>query len=277
MKYGITVPNFGSYGEPRALAALAREAEDAGWDGFFVWDHIGGGDPSFGPDVSDPWVLLTAIALNTERIRIGTMITPVPRRRPWVLARQTVTLDRLSNGRLILGVGLGFPPTEYSTFGEDPDERVRARKLDEGLDVLTGLWSGEPFSYGGEHFRIEEVTFQPPAQRPRIPIWVAGMWPAHAPFRRAAKYDGAFPIHADITPITPDELREIVAYTRAHRTSDEPFDIILSGERGGGPYAWTEPLSSYEAAGATWWLETLTDWRAPIDQIHDYVRRGPPA
>ncbi|HEU5324041.1 MAG TPA: LLM class flavin-dependent oxidoreductase [Methylomirabilota bacterium] len=278
MKYGITVPNFGSYADVRAVAELAHDAEAAGWNGFFMWDHIqSGGEP--GAPMCDPWVALTAVALRSERLRIGTMVTPVARRRPWVLARQSVTLDQLSGGRAVLGVGLGYPPEEFSRFGEEPDERVRGRKLDEGLDVLTGLWSGRPFRYGGARYRVAEVTFAPaPVQSPRIPVWVAGMWPNRAPFRRAARWDGAFPISQDGTPLSPEEVAEIAAYVRRHRTGGEPFDLILSGESSGDSrFVWKEPLRAYEDAGATWWLETLTDWRGPIASMRDYVRKGPPA
>ena len=149
MRFAINVPNFGTYSDPRTAADLAREAEDAGWDGFFVWDHILGAREWQVP-IADPWVLLSAVAMRTERIRLGPMVTPIPRRRPWKLARETVTLDHLSRGRLVLGVGLGFPPdAEFEQFGEDGDPRVRAAKLDEGLAVLTGLWSGQPFRLRG--------------------------------------------------------------------------------------------------------------------------------
>jgi cytochrome P450 len=273
MKYGISVPNFGSYGDVRVLAELAREAEAAGWDGFFVWDHVeSGGAP--GAPMCDPWIALAAVALATKRIRIGPMVTPVPRRRPWKLARETATLDRLSGGRVTLGVGLGFPPAEYSTFGEDADLRVRAAKLDEGLAVLAGLWSGRRFRHEGRHFRVGETTFAPqPVQSPRIPIWVAAMWPNLAPVRRAARWDGVVPIHADITPLSSREVREILACVRAHRTGDGPFDVVLSGESSGDmPHVLQEPLRAYEEAGATWWLEVLTDWRGPLDAMRDQIR-----
>ena len=278
MQYGITVPNFGSYADARALATLAREAEDAGWDGFFVWDHISAAASEGGP-IADPWILLAAIALNTERVRIGTMVTPVARRRPWKLAREAVTLDHLSGGRMTLGVGLGFPAEEFRLFGEDAEERVRAEKLDEGLEVMAGLWSGEPFRYEGAHYRIDETVFLPrPVQQPRIPIWVGGMLPARAPFRRAAKWDGVVPIRADIMPLTPAHVRQVIAYVKAHRTSEAQFDVVLSGESsGGGPYVLKEPLAAYEEAGATWWLETLTDWRGALGDVHAYVRGGPPS
>ena len=277
MRYGLTMPNFGSYGDVRALAALAREAEEAGWDGFFLWDHISS-QAMEGAPACDPWVALGAVALATERIRIGTMITPVPRRRPWVLARQTATVDRLSNGRLILGVGIGFPPEEYTTFGEDADERTRGDKLDEGLDALAGLWSGRPFSYEGEHFRIAETTFlPPPVQSPRIPVWIAGMLPAKRPVRRAARWDGMFPIASDLRVLSPGEIAEVAAEIRRHREPDAPFELAVGGESSPeGPYRRTEPLSAYEDAGATWWMESLTDWRGRIETMGDFVRAGPP-
>ncbi len=279
MQYGLTMPNFGSYADVRALVDLAREAEAAGWDGFFLWDHIqnsGGGEEA--APMCDPWVALGAIALATERIRIGTMITPLARRRPWVLARQAVTVDRLSNGRLILGAGIGFPRDEYTTFGEDGDERVRGDKLDEGLDVLAGLWSGRPFSHEGEHYRIAETTFLPsPVQSPRVPVWIAGMLPATRPLRRAARWDGMFPIASDLRVLAPGEIATVASEIRRHRTSDAPFDLAVGGETSpGGPYRRTEPLSAYEDAGATWWMESLTDWRGSIDNMHAFVNNGPP-
>ena len=178
MRYAVNVPNFEEYSDVRTVAALAADAEAAGWDGFFVWDHLAF-VKAWKLRVADPWILLTAVALATERLRLGPMVTPLARRRPWKVARETVTLDRLSGGRLVLGVGLGEPPTdEFGSFGEPTDAVVRAAMLDEGLEVLTRLWSGETVSFQGRHYRVEEVAFQPtPVQRPRIPIWVAGAWP----------------------------------------------------------------------------------------------------
>jgi len=277
MRYGLFMPNFGSYADARAVASLAKDAEDAGWDGFFLWDHISPAAAQGQVNIADPWIELAAIALATDRIRIGTMVTPLPRRRPWVLARQVATLDQLSNGRVTLGVGLGDPPEEYSTFGEITDARTRASMLDEGLAVCSGLLSGEPFSFNGEHYRIQETTFRPKPVQAKVPIWVAGSWPNKRPMRRAARWDGAFPIRADATPLTPDEVREIVAYVRAHRPSDEPFDVVLRGETDNeSPFALKHPLAEYEAAGVTWWLETLGDWRGQVGAIREYVRAGPP-
>ncbi len=173
MRYAISVPNYGDFADPSVTIALARDIEAAGWDAFFLWDHV---LVRNGNVVADPWTLLAAIAVSTERIRLGTMVTPLPRRRPWQVVRQIVTLDHLSGGRAVLGVGIGYPPKlEYEVFGESGDERVRAELLDEGLDVVTGLMSGRPFSFDGRHYHLDGVEFAPqPVQRPRVPIWVAG-------------------------------------------------------------------------------------------------------
>ena len=168
MKFSFNIQNFAPFDDVHRVVELAKEAEAGGWDGFFLWDHIHWD----GPPMLDPWVTLAAIAMATERIRFGALVTPLARRRPWTLARETVTLDHLSRGRLIVGAGLGFPvDVEFERLGEETDDRVRAQKLDEGLDILTGLWSGEPFSYQGEHYQLDNVTFLPrPVQQPRIPI-----------------------------------------------------------------------------------------------------------
>jgi probable F420-dependent oxidoreductase len=278
MKLGLSIANIGSYSEPSSVVSLARDAEEAGWDGVFLWDHMHG-DANFTGRMCDPWVTLAAVASATERVRIGTMITPVARRRPWKLARETVTLDRLSGGRLTLGVGLGYPPDEFTLFGEDGDDRVRARKLDEGLEVLTGLWSGEKFSYDGEHYRIEDVQFVPrPVQLPRIPIWVAGMLPYRAPWRRAARYDGVFPIKGGgVEPMTVDEVRGVVADVRAHRVDGTPFEVVLSGEaERDGSQRNGPSVAEYAAAGATWWLTSITDWWGDVDVMRKRVQAGPP-
>lgn len=251
MKYGVFLPNFGPFGEVDRLIMLATAAEDAGWDGFFLWDHLlfdGHERP-----VADPWVALAAVAVATESLRIGTVITPVPRRRPWKLARETTTLDQLSGGRLTLGVGLGFPPElEFGTFGEEVDGRRRADMLDEGLEVLDGLWSGEPFSFQGEHYTVGETTFDRPVQRPRIPIWCAGWWPNRRPFRRAARWDGVAPeLVGGATP-GPEDVRAIHTYVGEHRESDAPFDIVVNGHT---DEAEPSRMAEYEDAGATWWLE----------------------
>ncbi len=281
VRFAVNVPNFGEFADVRAVAQLAREAEAAGWDGFFTWDHVLHDAHNTQP-VADPWVALTAIALATERMRIGTLITPLARRRPWKVARETVTIDHLSNGRLTLGVGLGFPPdADFAMIGEEPDDRVRAQKLDEALDVVTGLWRGEPFSYDGAYNRLDGATFLPkPLQQPRIPIWVGSMWPRRAPLRRAARWDGVVPLkigeHGAET-FTPDELSEIVRYVREQRGDDSPFDVIT-----GGPPPWAggfdlpAAISEYADAGLTWWLSSCDGEPGSFADLRGRILAGPP-
>jgi alkanesulfonate monooxygenase SsuD/methylene tetrahydromethanopterin reductase-like flavin-dependent oxidoreductase (luciferase family) len=285
--YGINLPPFAEFGEARALADLAREAEEAGWDGFFIWDHMVF-DPSWHPIV-DPWVGLAAVAMSTTRIRLGTMLTPLPRRRPWKLARETVSVDRLSGGRLTLGVGIGDPVQwEFGFFGEETDAKVRAKQLDEGLDVLVGLWSGEMFSYDGEHYHLHEMKFLPsPAQKPRIPIWVGGWWPNKPPMRRAARWDGVIPGRLD-GALSPDEWRELLAYIRQYRTSGAPFDAVHTGGTSGTDAVKDrEVVASYAEAGVNWWIEDVSPYRFGSsweDQLtaeaasltRERVRQGPP-
>lgn len=188
MKYGFTLPQ----GDARTAAALAREAEIAGWDGFFVWEPVWG---------IDPWVSLAAAAMVTQHIRLGTMVTPVSRRRPWKLASETATLDHLSGGRVILSVGLGAIDTGFAAFGEETDRRQRAQLLDEGLAIVTGLWQGQPFRFNGTHYQVQPTEFMPPpppVQQPRIPIWVVGAWPRPRSMQRALRWDGILP--AIMTP-----------------------------------------------------------------------------
>jgi len=274
VRFAINVPNFGDYADPRFTAGLATEAEEAGWDGFFVWDHINAAyEP--GSPMADPWVLLTTIALATERVRIGTMVTPLARRRPWKLARETVTLDRLSGGRLVLGVGLGYPPDlEYAALGEAADDRLRADKLDEGLDVLTGLWSGEPFSFDGEHYRVSDVQFLPtPVQQPRIPIWVAQMYPHRRPLRRAARWDGLVPMHETELFPTPDQVADALGAVQSSRSDDRPFDVnvpvLLPPSRSDA----AKLVRDYEEAGATW--IQVGAWT--VDDLRAQIAAGPPA
>jgi alkanesulfonate monooxygenase SsuD/methylene tetrahydromethanopterin reductase-like flavin-dependent oxidoreductase (luciferase family) len=287
MRYGISIPAFADFSDPRALAELAREAEAAGWDGFFIWDAMFF-DPTFHP-MADPWVALAAVALSTQQMRIGTLVTPIARRRPWKLARETVSVDRLSQGRLILGVGLGDPAQwDFGFFGEETNPKSRARQLDEGLDVLTGLWTGQPFAYQGEQFHVKEVIFRPtPLQSPRIPIWVGGWWPHKAPLRRAARWDGVCPVKGGGS-ITPDEWRELIAYVQPHRTGPAPFDAVHFGATpGDNPSQAAEIVETYAQAGVTWWIEPIDPWRfgwsfevpwAPEATVlmRERVRQGPP-
>jgi alkanesulfonate monooxygenase SsuD/methylene tetrahydromethanopterin reductase-like flavin-dependent oxidoreductase (luciferase family) len=245
-------------------------------------------DPTFHP-MADPWVALAAVALRTQQIRIGTLVTPIARRRPWKLARETVSVDRLSNGRLILGVGLGDPVQwDFGFFEEATDPKTRARRLDEGLDILTGLWTGERFSYGGDQYNVREVIFRPtPVQSPRIPIWVGGWWPHKAPLRRAARWDGVCPVKGEGS-ITPDEWQELLAYVHTHRTSTDPFDAVHSGATPGNDLRQAAALvEPYARAGVTWWIEPVDPWRFgwsfevpwPAEAtvlIRERIAQGPP-
>ncbi|GLV53882.1 luciferase-like protein [Dictyobacter sp. S3.2.2.5] len=279
MRFALDIPHFGPFSDPLVVAELAHEAEEAGWDGFFIWDHINyklaGSSETL--VVADPWILMSAIALRTKRIKIGPMVTPLPRRRPWKLARETVTLDQLSGGRLILGIGLGSDRSgEYSAFGEITDARVHGEMLDESLEVLTRLWSGEKVSYQGQHYQLSEVQFLPKAvQQPRIPIWVAGNWPNKKPFRRAAQWDGVFPLMPG-RDLTPDDFREILGYVHAHRTQTTQFEVVAGGLTSGTDKAQdVAQVAAFAEAGATWWLESFYPQHT-LGQVRQRIHQGPP-
>jgi len=262
----IAVPNFGE--EPAGLIELGVAAEEAGFDGFFLWDHIVFSNRDDGPPIIDPWLVLAVVAARTSRIRLGTMITPVPRRRPWQLARQTASLDRLSGGRLILGVGIGSPAYgDFGIFHEPSGDRARADMLDEGLAVLDGLWSGERFSYAGQHFTVDPVRFTPvPVQRPRVPVWVGGVLPATRPIARAARWDGVVPIRfARRSLIRPSvaDIADVRERVTAARGSADGYDVVVWAEVAARPADVPALAAPYQAAGATWWIETAKpepDW-----------------
>jgi alkanesulfonate monooxygenase SsuD/methylene tetrahydromethanopterin reductase-like flavin-dependent oxidoreductase (luciferase family) len=297
MRFGVTVPNFGEYFHPRRLATLARDAEQAGWDGFFVWDHV----LAWPTPMADPWVALAAAAVTTERIRLGPLVTPLPRRRPTKLAREIVSLDHLSDGRLILGVGTGSGPWEWDHLGEVSDPRIRGAMLDEGLTLLAALLSGEPVRHSGDFYLfqgdggpgdpgIAAVPFlPPPVQRPRVPIWVAGTWPGTAPFRRAARWDGVVPAARGdrvVNYLTPGEVRSLTDVVHRHRTAgaDETFDVVITGRTGQDAVADAALLRRQADAGATWWLEDVSPWAYgwnwtgpwPVQRMDARVRAGPP-
>ena len=261
---GIAVPNFAE--EPAGLIELGVAAEQAGFDGYFLWDHIVFSDSGDGPPIADPWLVLAVVASRTTRIKLGTMITPVPRRRPWQLARQTATLDRLSGGRVILGVGIGSPAYgDFGIFHEPQGARERASMLDEGLDVLAGLWTGERFSYSGQHYAVDPVRFTPtPAQRPRIPVWVGGILPATRTADRAARWDGMIPIRYSggrLATVSAEDIAELGTRIAAIRRSgsapdDGGSDLVIWAEVASDPAAVPETARPYEQAGATWWIES---------------------
>jgi alkanesulfonate monooxygenase SsuD/methylene tetrahydromethanopterin reductase-like flavin-dependent oxidoreductase (luciferase family) len=248
-KRGIYVAPFDELVEPSTMAELARNAEEHGWEGLFLWDHVNYRAPVRA--VADVWITLAAIAFATERLRIGPMVTPLSRRRIQKVARETVTLDRLSGGRLTFGVGLGSARNgELEPFGEVVDPRERARLLDQGLERLTAFWAGE---------------FEPtPVQRPRIPVWVAGRWPNRRPVRRAARWDGFFPIDLN----GPDDLAVLAAELRQLRVGlEDRFDLIVEIEPGANPEPW-------EAAGATWVLTSI-DSPPRLDEVQAAIEAGP--
>ncbi len=274
MRYGFLIPTGG----PREVAELARDVEEAGWDGAFYWDGIAIGEM----DTYDPWVVMAAMAMRTERVRLGAMLTPPARRRPWKLARETMTLDHLSGGRLVLPVGLGATDDGgFSKVGEPTDRKTRAQRLDESLEILEGLWSGEPFSYSGEHYRLGEMAFRPPTvQRPRVPIWVVGAWPSERSMNRALRYDGVLAATVGEGPeppgVTPETIREIREYVRERGKGDD-FDIVWEGQTPGeDPATAASIVRPYAEAGATWWIESRwTPPNAPED-LSRRVRQGPP-
>jgi probable F420-dependent oxidoreductase len=288
MQYGIALPPFGPCADLTTLATLAAEAEAAGWDGFFLWDDVTIGDPL---PVADTWIALAAIALHTRTLRLGALVTPLPRRRPWKVARETLTLDHLSQGRLVVGVGLGYGVTEFDNLGEETDPKARAAMLDEALDILTGLWSGEPFQHEGTHYHIRKAQFLPrPVQTPRIPIWVGGSWPLKAPFRRAARWDGVFPLGQNLSftdMLKLEDVRAMLSFVQEQRAqaglADKPFDVVHAGISAGTDQDADRALAqAYADAGVTWWLEhlvpdrwgTWSDW--PLEAMRQRIHQGPP-
>jgi alkanesulfonate monooxygenase SsuD/methylene tetrahydromethanopterin reductase-like flavin-dependent oxidoreductase (luciferase family) len=267
LRSGLFLPLFDELADPVIVARLAAEAEEAGWHGFFVWDHVNWREPVTG--LADPWITLAAVATSTERIRLGPMVTPLARRRPVKVARESATLDRLSGGRLNLGVGLGSDTfgSELTITGEERDDRRRAGMLDESLEILTAAWTGEPVRHRGEHYVVDSMRFLPrPVQRPGVPVWVAGYQGKPKPLRRAARYQGFVPINLE----HPDQLAEMVADLTRLRGQDAqgPFDIAVDLPPG------TDP-APYAKVGATWWL-VGPPWDAvSVDQVRGLIRGGP--
>jgi alkanesulfonate monooxygenase SsuD/methylene tetrahydromethanopterin reductase-like flavin-dependent oxidoreductase (luciferase family) len=266
VRSGLSLPLFDELSDPLVVARLAADAEAAGWHGFFVWDHLRWEAPV--RRVADSWITLAAIAYATERIRLGPMVTPLPRRRPVKVARETATLDVLSGGRLTLGVGIGEDRfgREFSKTGEQLDDRARGQMLDEALEILTAAWSGEPVHHQGDHYTVDDVEFLPrPVQRPGVPVWIAGFRGNARPIRRAARYDGFFPVNLE----HPDQLAEVVAtVTELRQDSSAPYDFVVSLPVGVDPDPW-------EQTGATWWLRSFDPERVSSDQVRGVLRDGP--
>lgn len=256
MKFGVALP----YGSARSTARLCQLAEEAGWDGCFMGDAIW---------CEDPMIALAAAAMVTQRIRLGTMVIPMPLRRPWKVASESVALDRLSDGRLILGLGAGAVWMGWQSFPDEvTDTRVRAEMLDESIDILTLLYKRKPFDYAGQHFHLkltllDEMHYPPrPVQQPRIPLWVVGIWPSQKSMQRVLKCDGVLlekrNTEGQEADVTPADVREVQSFVQAQRTLTSPFDIVMQGESDHlAPAQRQEVLLEWKAAGVTWWIESL--------------------
>ncbi len=273
MRFGLTLCNHGEYADPRLLSDLAVQAEEAGWDAVFVWDHIARDGE---PPMTDPWIAMAAIATRTQRVLIGPMVTPLSRRRPWKVARETVALDHLSGGRMVLGIGLGVHDEEFAMLGEESSPRGRAALLDEALEVITGLWSTERVRHDGPAFSVD-AQFRPGPVQDRIPIWVGGTWPNEAPFRRAARFDGSFPVTKGGV-FAPQDYRDIRAFVMAARAEDpkgrdNAFTLVHQGSGQPGDIdAWPE----YAQAGVDWWLESFKSETRPLAEARAVIAAGPP-
>jgi alkanesulfonate monooxygenase SsuD/methylene tetrahydromethanopterin reductase-like flavin-dependent oxidoreductase (luciferase family) len=279
VKYGLALPTGGECGDPRFLVELAERAEAAGWHGIFLEDYIVyQGDPK--APTCDTWAALAAMAVRTEHVRLGTSVTPLARRRPWKVAREAAAVDQLSGGRMILGVGLGdtgeaiVQDASFSRFGEETDPRRRGQMLDEALEIVAGLWTGDPFSFTGEHYVVDEVTFRPkPVQEPRIPIWVGGGYPNPRPTRRAARWDGSC-LYKEThggpwEDLGPDDIRAL-----RELAGDKPFTICVGGRRRADDWdADREWIRTVADAGADWWAEFVP--AADRQEMRAGVDRGP--
>lgn len=261
MRYAVNIPPFT---DPVAILDMAGAAEDAGWDAVLLWDHLRW-VAALGLDVHDPWSLLSAIAVRTQRIRLGTCVTPVSRRRPHVLAKQLITLDHLSHGRAMLGVGLGEPPdSDFADLGDDADPRVRASRLDEGLAVIDGLLRGERVEHDGPHFHIHADLRPTSVQRPRPPIFVAGVAPHRRPLERALRWDGFFPIGPNEL-LSPDAVAE---YLEGVERPDQ-WDLFASLTPGYAP-------SQFAAVGVTWLVEGAWPTGNWVEELSARIVAGPP-
>lgn len=281
VKYGLEVANGGDLANPKVLAGLARDAEVAGWDGIFVEDYVVW-QGHLSVATYDPWILLAVIAANTSRIRLGTTVTPLPRRRPWNVAKEAVTLDHLSGGRLILGVGLGdLADQGFGAVGEEASLATRGQALDEALEIIIGAWSGVEFTHHGVHFRVDGLQCLPtPIQQPRIPIWVGGNWPLPGVMRRASHFDGFVggKVHGEAEGwrLTANEVRSLRADLQRNPSPTKQFDIALGGALPGGDVdADRRYVAEIEAAGATWWMEYVNDAFGNLDAVRTLVRSGP--
>lgn len=265
MRSAIWVPLFDELADPAVVVRLAVAAEEHGWDGFFVWDHVRWREPV--EALADPWVTLSAAAAATSTIRIGPVVSALARRRPQILARQTATLDRLSGGRLVLGAGLGSDRFggEFSLFGDEVDDRTRAGMLDESLTILRRAWSGEVVRHHGEHHTVDGVRFLPRPVHGTVPAWIAGFPGRRRPLQRAARYDGFVPVNLE----RPDQLADAVGTIRGLREDPAtPYDVAV-------PLDPSADLAAFEAAGMTWWLTDVDPHATSAADVLGIVRDGP--
>lgn len=277
MKFAFNLPIFDFLADARVLADLAVTAENAGWDAVLLWDHVNlviPGMTSGGPHV-DPWISLALMADRTTTIRLGTCVTPIPRRRPVKLAREILTLHDLSRGRFIFGAGAGDNESEFERLGEQPELRVRADMLDEGLDVLLQLFKGKDVHHAGQFYQVDvEAIVNEPAV---IPIWLAGTWPNRRPFRRAARFDGVFAVKAGfIEPLTPADVQDIHRYIGQHRKIENPFNLAVGANTTGDMKSDRARATALEEAGANWWLDGTSTAMENLDQLKARIERGPP-
>ncbi len=278
IKYGLGLIQFNEFSNPDVVIDFAVEAEKAGWDGIFLIDHVMFSREHIS-SIAETWVLLGAIAAKTDKIKIGTCVSALPRYHPWQFAKMAATLDVLSKGRLILGLGLGGPDIEYEAFGQDYDLELLAEKMDESLEIIQGLWTGEMYSFTGKHYQIDRACLLPkPIQKPRIPLILGGTWPFKKPFIRASKYDGMLPIHKNFPQdLTHTELKETIDIAKENRTSDEPFEIMVFGSGFFTPNHHKDIIKSYVDVGITWWLEHVNTLMQPsVEEMRKMVKQGPP-
>ncbi|HEY6935028.1 MAG TPA: LLM class flavin-dependent oxidoreductase [Marmoricola sp.] len=256
---GLFVAPFDALADPRVVGELAATAEAAGWKGFFVWDHLQYGERVTA--IADVWTCCAAVAMRTETLLLGPMVTPLARRRPQVLARQATSLAVLSGGRFVLGLGLGDDWVgEFSAFGDEPDPRVRGRMLDEGLEALGGLLSGEPVDHRGPHYTVRDASFRP---APAVPIWLAGRFGNRAPLRRAARHDGFFVIGLD----RPGDLDEVT--TGLAELAPAPgFDVVIDLRPGQDPAPWLD-------RGASWVLTRIGPFDLDLADVRRVIEAGP--
>ncbi|WP_321575410.1 LLM class flavin-dependent oxidoreductase [Oerskovia douganii] len=275
LKFGFV----GSFGSASELVTMAREAEEHGWDGYFTWDGIS----LPGMDSYDPWGILSAAAVQTERVTLGALVFALPRRRPWELARQALTVDHLSGGRLVLPVGVGV--LDDAGFSADPGQltslRERAELLDDVLAFLERSWSGEAFSFDGTHISTGEMTISPRPVHGRIPVWPVGVFPSERSMSRAVRWDGVtVQLRGDrgLDPLSPEDVREVATWVAEHRDpAAGPFELVVQRDFPTDLDAAAQDARALEAAGATWWLEAGWDpTKVTAESQLARIRQGPP-